>query len=128
MPPKLRKIQLFSGGAETVEASFRLAKSYTKKYEFIGFWNCFHGKTLGTLSICGTRSKYKYGPQAPGYYLVPYAYCYRCPLGLLYPDCALSCIDLVKKSIMQQTTGDLAAILIEPMQGTAGNSYRHWNL
>lgn len=31
-PPGLTRIQLFSGGAEAVEAAFRLAKSVTKKF------------------------------------------------------------------------------------------------
>jgi 4-aminobutyrate aminotransferase-like enzyme len=46
-------VQLFVGGAEAVEAAFRLAKSVTKKFEFIGFWGGFHGKTGGVLGLLG---------------------------------------------------------------------------
>ena len=53
LPPPLSRIQLFSGGAEAVEAAFRLAKSVTKKFEFVGFWGGFHGKTGGVLGLLG---------------------------------------------------------------------------
>src|SRR5205807_8863417 len=41
-PGKLRRLQLFSGGAEAVEAAIRLARSYTKKTDVIGFSGGFH--------------------------------------------------------------------------------------
>ena len=47
----LRRTQYYSGGAEAVEAALRLAKSYTKKTEVIGFWGGFHGKTLGVIGL-----------------------------------------------------------------------------
>ncbi|TMQ68062.1 MAG: aminotransferase class III-fold pyridoxal phosphate-dependent enzyme, partial [Candidatus Eisenbacteria bacterium] len=50
-PVGLTRIQLYSGGTEAVEAAMRLAKSYTKKFEFLSFWGGFHGKTAGTLSL-----------------------------------------------------------------------------
>src|SRR5262249_53792492 len=42
LPEGITHIQLFSGGAEAVEAAFRLAKSVTKKFEFVGFWGGYH--------------------------------------------------------------------------------------
>ena len=49
-PGKLNRTQLFSGGAEAVEAAIRLARSYTKKTDVIGFGGGFHGKTAGDAS------------------------------------------------------------------------------
>jgi 4-aminobutyrate aminotransferase-like enzyme len=120
-PPGLSKIQLYSGGTEAVEAAMRLAKSYTKKYEFLSFWGGFHGKTAGTLSLIGDGTKNQLGPSLPGTYLAPYANCYRCPLALKYPSCGIECAEFTRKVIRHSTTGALAAILIEPIQGTAGN-------
>jgi 4-aminobutyrate aminotransferase/(S)-3-amino-2-methylpropionate transaminase len=120
-PPGLTKIQLYSGGTEAVEAAMRLAKSYTKKFEFLSFWGGFHGKTAGTLSLIGDGTKNHLGPSLPGTYHAPYAYCYRCPLGLKYPSCGLECAEFTRKVIKHSTTGALAAILMEPIQGTAGN-------
>jgi 4-aminobutyrate aminotransferase-like enzyme len=120
-PPGLTKIQLYSGGTEAVEAAMRLAKSYTKKYEFLSFWGGFHGKTAGTLSLIGDGTKNQLGPSLPGTYLAPYANCYRCPLALKYPSCGIECAEFTRKVIRNSTTGALAAILMEPIQGTAGN-------
>ena len=120
-PPGLTKIQLYSGGTEAVEAAMRLAKSHTKKFEFLSFWGGFHGKTAGTLSLIGDGTKNHLGPSLPGTYHAPYAYCYRCPLGLKYPSCGLECAEFTRKVIKHSTTGALAAILMEPIQGTAGN-------
>jgi 4-aminobutyrate aminotransferase/(S)-3-amino-2-methylpropionate transaminase len=120
-PPGLTKIQLYSGGTEAVEAAMRLAKSHTKKFEFLSFWGGFHGKTAGTLSLIGDGTKNQLGPSLPGTYHAPYASCYRCPLGLKYPSCGIECAEFARKVIRHSTTGALAAILIEPIQGTAGN-------
>ncbi len=120
-PPGLTKIQLYSGGTEAVEAALRLAKSRTKKFEFLSFWGGFHGKTAGTMSLIGDGTKNGLGPSLPGTYHTPYAYCYRCPLGLKYPSCGLECAEFARKVIKHSTTGALAAILVEPIQGTAGN-------
>ena len=120
-PDKLTKIQLFSGGAEAVEAAFRLAKSATKRHEFIGFWGGFHGKTGGVLGLLGDDFKQHLGPFMPGLYSTPYAHCYRCPLQLKHPDCGIACADHLRKVIRYQTQCEVAAIIVEPMQGTAGN-------
>jgi 4-aminobutyrate aminotransferase/(S)-3-amino-2-methylpropionate transaminase len=120
-PPGLTRIQLFSGGAEAVEAALRLAKSVTGKYEVIGFWGGFHGKTGGVLGLLGSEFKHQLGPFLPGQYLAPYADCYRCPLRLRYPECGIACAEYLRDVIRYQTSGQLAAIIVEPIQGTAGN-------
>src|SRR5438128_672879 len=120
-PEGLGKVQLYSSGAEAVEAAMRLAKSYTKKYEFLSFWGGFHGKTAGTLSLIGDETKVGFGPSLPGTYHTPYADCYRCPLKLTYPSCGVECAQFARQVVKRSTTGALAAILVEPVQGTAGN-------
>jgi 4-aminobutyrate aminotransferase/(S)-3-amino-2-methylpropionate transaminase len=121
LPKPLSRIQLFSGGAEAVEAAFRLAKSVTRKFEFIGFWGGFHGKTGGVLGLLGDEFKKDLGPFMPGLTLSPFAYCYRCPLKLRYPSCGLACADHLRQVIKLQTQQQVAAIIVEPIQGTAGN-------
>src|SRR3989449_1867233 len=120
-PASLTRIQLFSGGAEAVEAALRLAKAATGKDEVLGFWGGFHGKTGGVLGLLGSDFKHHLGPFLPGQYLTPYADCYRCPLRLTYPDCGIACADYVRDVIRHQTGGEIAAIIVEPVQGTAGN-------
>ncbi len=120
-PGDLGRTQLYSGGAEAVEAAFRLAMSYTGKHEIVGFWGGFHGKTAGVMGLIGDESKHGWGPLPGGRYSVPYADCYRCPFKLSYPDCGMACVEFARESIKRTTTGAVAAIIIEPMQGTAGN-------
>jgi 4-aminobutyrate aminotransferase/(S)-3-amino-2-methylpropionate transaminase len=120
-PPGLDRIQLYSGGAEAVEASIRLAKSYTKKFEVLGFWGGFHGKTGGVLGLVGDPFKQHWGVVHPGLHLAPYADCYRCPFKMKYPQCGIYCLEFVRKIIQNNTVGSLAAIIVETMQGTAGN-------
>jgi 4-aminobutyrate aminotransferase / (S)-3-amino-2-methylpropionate transaminase / 5-aminovalerate transaminase len=120
-PEGLNRIQLFSGGAEAVEAALRLAQSATGKHEVIGFWGGFHGKTAGVMPLLGSDFKHHLGPFTPGRYLSPYADCYRCPLKLRYPECGIACAEFVRDVIKYQTGGEIGAIIVEPMQGTAGN-------
>jgi len=120
-PEGLTRIQLFSGGAEAVEAGLRLAKSATGRHEVISFWGGFHGKTGGVLGLLGSEFKHHLGPFVPGQHSTPYADCYRCPLKLRYPDCGIACAEYVRDVIRYQTAGEIAAIIVEPIQGTAGN-------
>jgi len=121
LPGDLARIQLYSGGAEAVEAAFRLAKSATKKWEFVGFWGGYHGKTAGVVGLLGGSFRYHQGPFPPGTHLSPYANCYRCPWNLSYGSCGLACAEHLRNVIKNDTQNEVAAIVIEPMQGTAGN-------
>ena len=120
-PAGLRRAHLYSGGAEAVEAALRLARSVTKKHEVVSFWGGFHGKTGGVLGLIGDESKQGYGPLPGGQYTVPYADCYRCAFKLNYPSCGLACVDFAREQIKRASAGAVAAIIAEPMQGTAGN-------
>ena len=119
--PSLHRAQLYSSGTEAVESAMRLAKSHTRKHEFVSFWGAFHGKTLGALSLMGSASKHGLGPMAPGTHLVPYADCYRCPIGATYPSCGIGCVEVGRKQLKSTSAGAIAAVIVEPMQGTAGN-------
>ena len=123
LPEGIDAVQMYSGGAEAVEAAMRLAKSVTRKFEFAGFWGGFHGKTGGVLGLLGDTSfKRDLGPLMPGVYIAgPYAYCYRCRLGLRHPECGFACLELFRQGLKIQTTQNLAGILVETIQGTAGN-------
>lgn len=119
--PGVHRLQLYSGGAEAVESALRLAKSHTGKHEFVSFWGGFHGKTMGALSLMGSTYKEGLGPMVSGAHLIPYADCYRCPIGASYPSCGMGCVEVGRKQIKMAGTGSIAAVIVEPMQGTAGN-------
>jgi len=119
-PGKLNRIQFYSGGAEAVEAAIRLAKSYTRNYEIVGFWGGFHGKTGSVLGLLDTFKR-ELGPIMSGVHSFPYAYCYQCPFKMKLSTCGLFCVEFIKKSLRQISAGRIAAFLIEPIQGTNGN-------
>jgi 4-aminobutyrate aminotransferase / (S)-3-amino-2-methylpropionate transaminase / 5-aminovalerate transaminase len=119
--PGVHRLQLYSGGAEAVESALRLAKCATGKYEMVSFWGGFHGKTMGALSLMGSTFKDKLGPMVPGSHILPYADCYRCPIGLQYPSCGVACAEVGRKQLKLAGAGAVAAVIVEPMQGTAGN-------
>jgi 4-aminobutyrate aminotransferase len=47
-------------------------------------------------------------------------YCYRCPLGLKYPECEVACVKDIESVIQYSTSGKIAAFLAEPIQGVGG--------
>ncbi|MBI4676336.1 MAG: aspartate aminotransferase family protein [Elusimicrobia bacterium] len=121
-PKGLDRVMLYSSGAEAVEAAVRLAKSRTKKFEVIGFWGAFHGKTGGILGVLGESFKHELGPLMPGLYLSPYPDAYRCPLKAQGEhDCAAHCLEFLRDLVRRSTTGAVCAVIVEPIQGTAGN-------
>src|SRR5947199_2802442 len=72
-PGELSWTQFFSGGAEAVEAGIRLARSFTKRTDVVGFTGGFHGKTAGVLPISDVDWKTLIGPLPTGHHLAPYA-------------------------------------------------------
>jgi 4-aminobutyrate aminotransferase-like enzyme len=121
-PKGLTRCQLYSSGAEAVEAALRLAKSRTGKFEVVGFWGGFHGKTHGVLGLLNDGFKDSYGAMSPGLHLAPYPDSRKCPLGTKGPhDCGGHCLDFLREKLKRETTGAVAAIILEPVQGTNGN-------
>ena len=118
-PGELSRTQFFSGGAEAVEAGIRLARSFTKRTDIVGFTGGFHGKTAGVLPISDIDWKSLIGPLPPGYHVAPYADPTRFDGS---PDeCREAAIKDLRRVIEDEISGRPAAIVIEPIQGTAGN-------
>ncbi len=118
-PGNLERTQFFSGGAEAVEAAIRLARSYTKRTDIIGFTGGFHGKTAGVLPLSDVSWKDAVGPLPSGHHLAPYADPTRASGG--DAACAEAAIAALRHVIEHDANGRPAAIIIEPIQGTAGN-------
>lgn len=116
------KIFLSNSGAEAVEAAMKLAFWYTKRSSMIAFYRAFHGRTLGALSLSGSKRRHK--EHFPSLRVVHshYAYCYRCPLNLEYPGCGVACVGEIERTIFKRELSpeDTAAIAVEPIQGEGG--------
>jgi 4-aminobutyrate aminotransferase/(S)-3-amino-2-methylpropionate transaminase len=120
-PGGLTKSFFAGSGAEAIEGAMRLAKQATGRREIVALGFGFHGRTIGTLSITGNQVRKKgNGPYLSGVAFGPAPYCYRCPLGLKYPECDVACAHALKDVIRQQTSGDVAAFIAEPVLGEGG--------
>ena len=120
-PGALQKTFFCNSGAEAIEGALRMAKVATGKREIIALQMAFHGRTYGTLSITGNMArKTRGGPYMSGVAFAPAPYCYRCPLKLEPESCGLACADAVEDVIRYQTSGDVAAFIVEPVLGEGG--------
>ena len=107
-------------GTEAVEAALLFATTWRRSNEVIALRNSYHGRSFGAIGITGNKgwSATSFSPLNVSYALSPY--CYRCPLGLSYPDCGVACAEDVRNVIETTTTGEPAAMIAEPIQGVGG--------
>jgi 4-aminobutyrate aminotransferase-like enzyme len=121
VPDPLSKSFFLSTGSESVEASLRLAKKYTGRFEVIALLRGYHGRTAGSQSYTSISrgARAGYGPLLPGSAFIPAPYCYRCAFNETLP-CNLSCLSYAEEVIDRTTSGQPAAMLIEIMQGVGG--------
>ena len=129
-PKGINRFLYTCGGSESIDASFRIARTYWRnkgshgKYKIISLYNAYHGVNFGavpgTTLKQGAFASYVY-PVTPGFMHVPSYYCYRCALGLNYPDCGIACANLLRYFIQAEGSDNIAAFLAEPVHGTAGS-------
>jgi 2,2-dialkylglycine decarboxylase (pyruvate) len=121
LPDPLEKVLLLSTGAESNEAALRLAKLVTGGWEIVSFSRSWHGMTLGAAGATYSAARGGYGPVAPGNFAIPTPDAYR-------PDIADGAggldwraqLDLGFQMIDAQSTGNLAACIVEPLLSSAG--------
>lgn len=107
-------------GTEAIEAALLFATNWRRSNEIIALRNSYHGRSFGAIAITGNKgwSASSFSPLNVSYALAPY--CYRCPLGLKYPDCGVACAEDLRNVIETTTTGEPAAMIAEPIQGVGG--------
>ena len=119
-----KRSALFNSGAEAVENAIKIARAYTGRQAMVAFDHAYHGRTNLTMALTAKSMPYKsgFGPFAPEIYRAPMSYPYRDGLvnkewgtnGELAAERALSVI------YKQVGAANLAAIIIEPVQGEGG--------
>ncbi len=112
---------LCQSGTEAVEGAIKLARYVTGRPRFIGFLGGFHGRSMGSLSF--TSSKYTqqkgFGQTMPGVTHVPFPDPFR-PL-FAGADQGQAVLDYIRMLFERSVPpSDVAAILIEPIQGEGG--------
>jgi 4-aminobutyrate aminotransferase len=112
-----------NSGAEAVEGAIKLAKYVTERPYVVSFLGCFHGRTLGALSVTTSKSKYRKFVQ-PNWltYQIPYADADECPEGT---DPDLFCANQLEKNFEtlfrhQVTPEEVACVIVEPVLGEGG--------
>ncbi|WP_168625619.1 4-aminobutyrate--2-oxoglutarate transaminase [Cryobacterium sp. BB307] len=112
-----KRSALFNSGAEAVENAIKVARAYTKKQAVVVFDHAYHGRTNLTMALTAKSMPYKsgFGPFAPEVYRAPLSYPYHD--GLTGAEAAAKAISVIEKQVGAE---NLAAILIEPIQGEGG--------
>src|ERR1700722_13656282 len=119
-----KRVYFGNSGTEAVEAALKMARYHTGRGQFVAFFGAFHGRTMGSLALTGSKSVQKKGffPIVQGAHHVPYAYCYRCAYGKTPDSCAVECVKAIEDTLFRQTlpAEEVAAIVVEPVQGEGG--------
>lgn len=118
-----KKTFFLNSGAEAVENAVKIARKYTGRRAIVSFDRGYHGRTLLTMSLTSKVKPYKngFGPLATDTYKVRYPYYYRKPEGMTdqqLDEFLLKQLD--DFFISEVPPEDIAAFIIEPVQGEGG--------
>lgn len=128
-PPELglNHVMFASGGSEANESNFKLVRMYwalrgeERRKTIVARHHGYHGLTIATMSATGIMPMHwNFGPEAEGFAHIPAPYCYRCELGLTYPECGLACAKTLESYVEEQGPDAVGAFIAEPVIGAGG--------
>lgn len=99
LPEQLDRVYFVNSGTEANEGALKLARKHTGRTRFFAFKNSYHGDTMGSLSVTGRPV-------------------YRDPYLPLLPD--VHFFDFNGSAIIEQIDAEVAAVILEPIQGEGG--------
>ena len=123
LPPKLDNFFFANSGTEAIEGALKLAKYTTRSPYVVSFTGCFHGRSMGALSVTTSKSKYRKHLQ-PSWlaYQLPYALPEYLPEGadpdVFFPEKLEQ--DVKKLFNHQVDPEEVACMIIEPVLGEGG--------
>jgi len=118
---KLSRSWFGATGSDAVEAALKFARKCTRRYKFVSLWRGYHGATLGALSAHGIwETRNDYGPLLTDFAHVSPPYCYRCDFNLEYPDCDLTCLRVLEKTVEREGPEHVAGVIMEPIPAGGG--------
>ena len=118
-----KAVAYVTSGAEAVENAVKIARVYTGRTGIVTLGNAYHGRTMLTMAMTGRVMPFKagFGPFAPEVYTIGSPYCYRCPIGKIYPDCNAACADLLSELFVKEVeAASVACMVMEPVMGEGG--------
>ncbi len=125
-PPNMTRVhpKVCSGSAAN-EGAIKMAQRATGKSEVITLFRSHVGQTMMMASMSGNAfRKAPFPIQFPGSLQVPDPYCHRCFYGKKPGDCGeggMLCVDRIEDFMEYASSGQVAAILVEPISGNGGN-------
>ncbi len=118
-----RRVYFGNSGAEAVEAAIKMARYHTGRDKFVAFFGGFHGRTMGALSLTGSKVIQRRGfhPSLPVHH-IPFPYCYRCAYNKEPSTCGVECVKELEERLFKTILPpeEVAAIVVEPIQGEGG--------
>jgi adenosylmethionine-8-amino-7-oxononanoate aminotransferase len=127
-PKGLTRVFYSDNGSTAVEIALKMAVQYWQqrspsaeaKQSFVHLQYAYHGDTIGAMSVGGVELfQGRFRPLLFPTLAAEAPYCYRCPLDLRYPSCALRCIESVE-ALLKRRHQEIAALIIEPLVQAAG--------
>lgn len=119
-PGDLDRSFFTNSGTEANETAVLMAQLHTGSGELLALRHGYSGRSSLAMSLTGQSGWRLGGTQVPGIKHVANAYCYRCPFGLTYPSCDIRCARDVEDVIQTTTSGKIAGLIAEPIQGVGG--------
>jgi 4-aminobutyrate aminotransferase len=119
-PGALKCSYFTSSGTEANEYAILLSRMATGAFDIVALRHAYSGGSSLTKSVTAQAPWRKSGIISVGVAHAINPYCYRCPLGLKYPDCEVACAKDVENLIQTGTSGQIAAFIAEPIQGVGG--------
>ncbi|PYM05339.1 MAG: aspartate aminotransferase family protein [Candidatus Rokuibacteriota bacterium] len=119
-PGKLKKCYFTASGTEADETAVMMAQIATGKSEIIALRHGYSGRSMLAQSLSAHAPWRALPTQVAGIKHAVSPYCYRCPFGLTYPSCEVKCAQDIEELIRTTTTGQVAGLLAEPIQGVGG--------
>jgi alanine-glyoxylate transaminase / (R)-3-amino-2-methylpropionate-pyruvate transaminase len=119
-PGELKKSFFTASGTEADETAIMMAQLYTKNQEFIVLRNGYSGRSMLAQAVTAHSSYRALPTQIAAIKHAPAPNCYRCPFKQTYPKCGVACATDVKELIETTTTGQVAGMMVEPIQGVGG--------
>jgi len=118
------RVYFTSGGSEATETAIKLCRQYfleraeAKRIRVISRKQSYHGTTLGALAVSGNVARREpFAPLLNEWGHIPACYCYRCPMGLRYPECNVDCADELDRLLRRENPESVAAFILEPLSG-----------
>ena len=120
-PEGLTRSFFTNSGTEADETAILMARAHAGGAgDVLALRHCYAGRSLLAINVCA-QGPWRILPSAiPGIKHAHAPYCYRCAMGLTYPECDLRCAYDIEELIATETSGKLAAFIAEPILGVGG--------